>query len=72
MLVQSRDIQDSEMDGRYTVKRYSSEKKSTLDGWQHQRIILPPDSGHTGYQPIVIIDSKESEFRIIVEYIAAV
>jgi len=70
VLVQSRDIQDSEMGGRYTVKRYSSEKLVTPDGWQHQRIILSPDSDRPNYQPIVVTDSPGAELQILGEYVA--
>ncbi len=32
----------SENEGRYTVKRYFSEKRYTEEGWEHTRIVLAP------------------------------
>jgi DUF2075 family protein len=70
VLVQSRDIQDHDMGGRYTVKRYSSEKRVTEDGWQHQRIFLSPESDRLDYMPIILTNSEETELHILGEYVA--
>ncbi|HEU0140061.1 MAG TPA: hypothetical protein VFQ79_10135, partial [Bryobacteraceae bacterium] len=32
----------SENQGRYTVKRYRSEKQSTEEGWRHTKIVMEP------------------------------
>lgn len=40
VLVQHRDIQDMEMGGQFTVKRYKSEKRYDEAGdWEHQAIL---------------------------------
>lgn len=70
VLVQSRDVQDPDMGGCYTVKRYTSEKRVTQDGWQHQRIILAPDSDRPNYQPIVVSDAAEAELHVLGELVA--
>jgi DUF2075 family protein len=70
VLVESRKVQDPDNEGRYTVKRYSSEKRVTEDGWQHQRIILSPDSNLPDFHPIVITDAEESDLRVIGEFVA--
>jgi len=69
-MVQSRDIQDHDRGERYTVKRYHSEKNVNPDGWQHQRIILSPESDQPKYQPLIITPAEEAEFQVIGEYVA--
>jgi len=71
VLVESRDVQDPDT-GRYTVKRYSSEKQVTPEGWQHQRITLSPDSDQSGYFPIIITNSETSELRVLGELVATI
>jgi hypothetical protein len=55
VLVQHREIQDTDTGGHYTVKRYTSEKSQGEDGsWQHTRIVLRPDTDRASYEPIVL------------------
>jgi SOS-response transcriptional repressor LexA len=42
LLVQLRTEASEETGGRYTVKRYHSEKTTTADGWEHRSIELQP------------------------------
>jgi DUF2075 family protein len=63
-------IDDPELGGRYTIKRYFSEKRETEDGWTHRRIELRPDSDRPDYQPIVIERAEEGEFAIVAELLA--
>jgi DUF2075 family protein len=70
VMVQSRDIQEPDLGGRYTVKRYHSEKNVNPDGWQHRSIILSPESDQPKYQPLVITPAEEAEFQVIGEYVA--
>ncbi|HQN14306.1 MAG TPA: DUF2075 domain-containing protein, partial [Quisquiliibacterium sp.] len=45
VVVQHRSLADPETGGRYTIKRYTSEKlPSEEGGWRHERITLHPDS----------------------------
>lgn len=69
VIAQHRSINDPETGGKYTIKAYSSEKKINPDGsWQHERIVLHPDSLQPGYEPIVISrDAADDEFMIIAE-----
>lgn len=69
VLVQSQEIQDPET-GRYTVKRYSSDKQATGNGWRHQTITLSPESDRPEFQPIILSPSGDSEFYIVGEYVA--
>ena len=41
VLTQSNEF-DSEYGGKYTIKKYYSEKKSTEEGWQNMKIELKP------------------------------
>ena len=71
VLVQSRDLQDPET-GRYTIKRYSSDKQTTENGWAHQRITLSPESDRPSFHPIVLTPSEDSEFHLVGEYVATI
>jgi hypothetical protein len=66
VLVQHRDVQDTEMGGHFTVKRYQSDKKFDQTGnWVHQAIILNPESTVSSYAPIHLeVDSKH-ELQVI-------
>ncbi len=74
VVVQHRSIADPDTGGRYTVKRYSSEKVSAEEGgWRHQRITLWPDSDRSGYEPIVIdmVDADEG-FAVVAEMLMVI
>jgi DUF2075 family protein len=71
VLVQSRDLQDPET-GRYTIKRYSSDKQTTENDWAHQRITLSPESDRPSFHPIVLTPSEDSEFHLVGEYVATI
>jgi len=71
VLVQSLDIQDPDT-GRYTVKRYSSEKRATENSWQHHRIILSPESDRPKYQPIIITNAEETDLQVLGELVATI
>ncbi len=45
---------DPEFDGRYTIKKYSSEKVETEDSWQHVKIELHPLNHDPKYKTIEI------------------
>jgi uncharacterized protein len=73
VLVQHREIQDTDTGGHYTLKRYYSDKERAPDGtWRHARVILRPESDREGYQPIVIDGADESELQIIAELIGVI
>lgn len=73
VLVQHREIQDTDLGGHFTLKRYHSEKAQSPDGtWQHTRIILSPDTTAEGYEPIVIETSGDEEVRVIAEWLGVV
>ena len=70
VLVSHRDIQDADTGGRYTVKRYHSEKSADGDGqWYHTRIVLKPESRLFGYRNIELTEDVAEELRIVGELV---
>lgn len=55
VLMQIRDF-DPEYDGRYTIKRYDSEKIVTEDYWEHKSITLSPYN--PAFEPIVVREDE--------------
>lgn len=69
VVVQHRSIADPETGGRYTIKRYQSEKVPAEDGrWRHRRITLHPDSDRPGFEPLVLsLGEDEEGFSVVAE-----
>ena len=68
VLVQSRYLDDPENGGKYTVKRYTSEKNFFSDGtWNHKKIILSPNN--KTYKEIVLENVEADSFKVIAEFI---
>ena len=65
VLVQLRDFTDPETGGRYTVKRYESEKAGMEDSWEHTRIALKP--ANPAFEPIVLDDASEDTVQVVAE-----
>jgi uncharacterized protein len=66
VLVEHRGISDPEMGGRYTVKRYFSEKViDNEDAWRHRRIVLRPDSTDVRYSPLELAPDQSDELRVL-------
>jgi phage repressor protein C with HTH and peptisase S24 domain len=71
VLVQLRDDFDPETGGRYTVKRYSSEKAASDDGtWRHVRITLVPNN--PDFEPIELTVEDEGTVGVIAEMLETV
>jgi hypothetical protein len=71
VLVQWNTPIDPDTGGKFTVKKYMSEKKYKADGsWEHEVIQLLPIN--PAYIPIVIPDSNDGEFRVIAEFVGMV
>ena len=71
VVAQHRSIEDPELGGQFTVKRYSSEKVATPDGaWRHGRVTLAPMSDLSTFQPIVLEPAEEDAVRIVAEFLA--
>jgi SOS-response transcriptional repressor LexA len=68
VLVQLRDETDAETGGRFTVKRYQSEKTVTEDGtWRHVKITLKPINPE--FKPIEFTAEDENDVRVIAELV---
>jgi uncharacterized protein len=69
VVVQSRSISDPETGGRYTIKRYESEKVPAEEGgWRHTRITLHPESDRAEFEPIVLqVQNDDEDFKVIAE-----
>lgn len=72
VIVQSRDIQDPDTGGQYTVKIYRSEKAETEDSWSHRSIRLEPDSMDFNFKPLTLKSDTLNEFRIVGEFVAII
>jgi uncharacterized protein len=71
VLVQHREIHDSDTGGHFTVKTYESKKEVFPDGtWKHSEIVLKPETTASGYKPIVLKPGSEEDLRVIAELIA--
>ena len=70
VLVQHNNIYDSENEGSYSIKKYSSEKviDKVTGEWKHEQIILKPEN--VEYEKIIIHD--EDGFMVIGEFIGLV
>ena len=68
VLVQHSSINDAEMGGQYTIKKYISKKKPHLtEEWKHEEIQLLPLNSE--YNPIIINNPNEGEFMVIAEFL---
>ena len=71
VLVQHRDIADTDTGGHYTVKVYDSTKEVRPDGsWRHVSIILKPDTTASGYKPFVLSEEQGGDLKVIAELVA--
>jgi uncharacterized protein len=70
VLVQHNDYYDSDNEGSYSIKKYTSEKVYDKDTgeWMHERIVLKPLNNE--YAPIII--EHDNDFMVIGEFIGIV
>ena len=68
VLVESLQVSDPETHQRYTIKRYSSEKKPLGgDRWIHSKITLSPDNKE--FKDIMLENVSEDDFKVVAEFI---
>jgi SOS-response transcriptional repressor LexA len=67
VLVQFNAMGDVETGGRYTVKKYHSEKAVTEDSWTHQRIQLLPLNPE--FKPIEVEPPEAEQMVVVGEFI---
>ena len=69
VLAELHDITDPETGGRYTVKRYESEKTAEGDEWRHATITLNPLN--PDFEPLVL-DAGEDSVRVVAELLEVI
>ena len=69
VLVELQDALDPDT-GRYTVKRYESEKEEQAEAWRHRTIVLKPIN--PDFTPIVLRDVDEDALRVVAELLEVV
>jgi hypothetical protein len=68
VLVESRQVKDSETGLAFTIKRYHSDKEDFGVGqWRHKRIVLSPDN--KAFKDIILANVNEDDFRVVAEFI---
>jgi DUF2075 family protein/SOS-response transcriptional repressor LexA len=72
VIVQSRDIQDPDTSGQYTVKIYRSEKTEMEDSWTHRSIRLEPDSMDYNFKPLILNPDTVNELHVVGEFVGIV
>jgi len=72
VIVQSRDIQDPDTGGQYTVKIYRSEKAETEDSWSHRSIRLEPDSMDFNFKPLTLEPDTVNDLRVVGEFVGII
>lgn len=70
VIVSHSGISDPDYGERYTIKRYFSEKVPALDGeaW-NSRVVLRPESYDSSYEPILISNDDDGDFRVLGEFL---
>ncbi|WP_047419798.1 DUF3427 domain-containing protein [Cellulophaga sp. Hel_I_12] len=69
LLIENRDSLDPDFNSAFTVKTYSSEKTVTEEGWQHDSIVLKPNSYDKNFKDIVLTEDNINEMKIIGEFV---
>lgn len=69
LLIENRDLQDLDFNSAFTIKTYSSEKKVAEDSWEHESIVLRPNSFDDSYHNIIIYPDEASGMRVIGEFV---
>lgn len=71
VLVQHREIADSETGGHYTIKLYESSKRQMQDGsWKHDLITLRPDTSFSEFEDILLQNDQAEQLNVIAELVA--
>jgi hypothetical protein len=69
LLVENWDIQDPDFSSAFTIKTYTSEKSVSEETWEHESIVLRPNSYDDTYQNIIITQENAAGMRIIGEFV---
>jgi superfamily II DNA or RNA helicase/HKD family nuclease/phage repressor protein C with HTH and peptisase S24 domain len=69
LLIENRDSFDPDFNSAFTVKTYSSEKTVTEEGYQHDSILLKPNSYDKSFKNIILNEENTIEMRVIGEFV---
>ncbi len=69
VLVENMDIQDPDFNSAFTIKTYSSEKKTSNEDWRHTSIVLRPNSHDSSYKDIILNEENASTMRVVGEFV---
>jgi hypothetical protein len=70
VLVQKRNMADTETGGSFTIKRYESTKSTGKEGWRHESIRLIPDNPDREKYPILAFTPEDdADLRVVAEFI---
>jgi len=71
LLIEYYNMQDPDMHSHFTIKTYSSSKVINEEGWEHEKIILKPNSYDSTYEEITIEqeDIGENKFNVVGEFV---
>ena len=72
LLIENRDSFDPDFNSAFTVKTYASEKTITEEGWQHESILLKPNSYDSSFKNIILNEENTKEMRILGEFIEVI
>jgi len=72
LLIENRDSFDPDFNSAFTVKTYSSEKTFSEEGWEHNSIILKPNSYDKSFKNIILNEENINEMRIIGEFVKVI
>ncbi|MCL5127563.1 DUF3427 domain-containing protein [Algibacter sp. L4_22] len=69
LLIENRDSFDPDFNSAFTVKTYSSKKTVSEEGWEHNSIVLKPNSYDKSFKNIILTSENSNEMRIIGEFV---
>jgi SOS-response transcriptional repressor LexA len=69
LLIENRDTFDPDFNSAFTVKTYSSKKTITEEGWEHNSILLKPNSFDNSFENIILTEDNVNEMRVIGEFV---
>lgn len=69
LLIENRDTYDPDFNSAFTVKTYVSDKTVTEEGYQHNSIILKPNSFDKSFESIILDEENSKEMRVIGEFV---
>jgi hypothetical protein len=69
VLVENKDSQDQDFNSAFTIKTYSSEKVISEESYEHNSIVLRPNSFDDSYKDIIITEGSAAGMRVVGEFV---